>query len=162
MNCFVAQGRCLVLTLFRILRVNLVPNILPGLFRQTEGVGRVLLIFTLHESMSGMIQSEYRYPSDAWPLVVAAVRVETVVEQENTDKQGRVCFLKIKRSYSDQSGVLLDLITERKEPGQSGLLVAMHWLLKSPGPDENTSRLLAVRIDKILKSNGAVCCHSPV
>jgi hypothetical protein len=112
--------------------------------------------------MAGVVQSEYRCAFDAWPLVVAAVRSCAFIEEEKADGRGSVCFLKVKQTPADQAGVMLDVIPTQNASTRSALLVAMHWLSKSTGPDKNVSRRLAVKIETILKSNGAECCYSPV
>lgn len=112
--------------------------------------------------MAGVMQSEYRCANDAWLSVVAAIRLGAVIEEEKADGWGRVCFLKLKQTPADQAGVMLDVVPERNAFERGDLLVAMHWLHKSPGPDENVSRRLAIKIESILNENGAKCCYCPV
>ena len=112
--------------------------------------------------MSGVVQSEYHCARDAWPVVVAAVRSCADIEQEEADDRGYVCFLKVKQAHTDKAGVILGVTPALNDSVCDALIVEMHWLLKSPGPDKNVSRRLAVKIETILKSNGAECCYSQV
>ena len=101
--------------------------------------------------MAGVVQTDYSCREVAWASVVDAVKAAFVVEREDADSLGRVCFLRLRRSGNDDAcGPSNDLV------------VSMHWLARSPGKDRNASRKLAAEIDEVLKSHGATCRHSPM
>ena len=113
--------------------------------------------------MAGVVQTDYSCSDVAWASVVETVKAAFTVEHEDVDSLGRVCFLRLKRSVSDEAGVMLDVVRREAADGPSNdVAVSMHWSDRSPGKDRNASRKLAAEVDELLKSHCATCRHSPI